>query len=194
MGMGAARQVPGGKGMGAPIRQPIVGQPVRQPITQPGPVQPQPGMGMGKGVGAPAPGGKGMMPTQRPMPGMGKGIGAPAPGGKGMMPNRPGVDVYKTQMDYLNAVRGNPAPGGKGMMPNPPGGTPLPNRGTLVGFGPTDAPIYSTDPNAKGYTGPYMGGQYFNNGLLVPPPQRMPQQPLPSLGAGIAALDPRMFA
>jgi len=43
--------------------------------------------------------------------------------------------------------------------------------GTLVGFGPTDMPIYSNDPNAVPYTGGSMGG-YFVNGVPGPAPQR----------------------
>jgi hypothetical protein len=48
------------------------------------------------------------------------------------------------------------------------------SQGTLVGFGPTDAPIYSNDPNAVPYTGLSMGGRYVN-GVPVQPGQQPPQ-------------------
>lgn len=51
-----------------------------------------------------------------------------------------------------------------------------PPGGVLVGFGPTDAPIYSTDPNAVPYTGPSLGGN-FVNGVPV---SRGVQQPTPA--------------
>jgi len=60
----------------------------------------------------------------------------------------PQQQIPQGQMDYFKQLLGVQN------QPNP--------QGTLVGIGPTDAPIYSNDPNAVPYTGKAMGGQYIN--------------------------------
>ena len=218
MGMGRATggQMPtqqggmGGKGGPKPMQsQPMQSQP--QPGNMGGAFAPQqPQMGTLGG---------GQMGTQPQMGNMGGGF-APQ---QGAQPAQGGMGGKGGQMPPILQKPGIPPQGGMGgkggfapQQPQQPEGGVISNafqqpqggmggkggtqpRGTLVGIGPNDAPIYSNDPNAVPYTGGSMGG-YFVNGVPGPAPQRpaytggqQPQMTGPQIMEmmrGIPAYDP----
>ncbi len=163
----------GGKGGAAPMPT----RPQMPPQVQP----PMGGMNP-KGGGMPMP------PQRPPMGGMnGKGVSGPMP--PMMPPQRPpmgGMGGKGVGMPMPPQVK--PGMGGKG------GGMP---GGTLVGFGPTDMPIYSNDPNAVPYTGPSMGGAYKNGVPVIQAPQ-VPSYAQPGgmngKGGTSGQIDPAMAA
>lgn len=59
-------------------------------------------------------------------------------------------------------------------MPDDQMRPPLNTSGVLTGFGPTDAPVYSNDPNAVGYTGMGRGGATYVDGVLQNQTTSMP--------------------
>jgi hypothetical protein len=135
-----------------------------------GPVQPQTGMS-GKGGAAQQP-----VTQQQVRQGLsGKGMGQQQPLGFSSLQNQPARPQGMMPPPPLGAVQPQMGMGGKGMSQP---------RGTLTGFGPTDAPIYSNDPNAVPYTGPSMGGNFVNGVPVQQPPMQQPD-----LAARRAAFD-----
>ena len=160
-----------GKPMGAPMPTQQQGgmggkggpKPMQSQPMQSQPMQPQPAQGGMGGKGGtqqlPAyaqPYAQALVQPQQPQGGMG--------GKGGFAPQQPQSAAQAEAMKAA-AMSGTQPQGGMG---GKGGNQP---RGTLVGIGPTDMPIYSNDPNAVPYTGGSMGG-YFVNGVPGPAPQR----------------------
>ena len=160
-------------GMGAAIGNAVgqLPQNQSQQAGQPlGPVQPQTGMS-GKGGAAQQP-----VTQQQVRQGLsGKGMGQQQPLGFSSLQNQPARPQGMMPPPPLGAVQPQMGMGGKGMSQP---------RGVLTGFGPTDAPIYSNDPNAVPYTGPSMGGNFVNGVPVQQPPMQQPD-----LAARRAAFD-----
>ena len=200
MGMGipkpnAGAQKPNTSGKGPGVTQQANQQPaMNTPQGFPKPVAAQnPAMGSN----APAPGGKAAGPQQ--MPQAMQSMASTLMGNQQMPQQPPGAFGF-----YQDMIRGgNPAqqqfmPQTQEMpqqqMPQNPAQQQIPQgqidyfkqilgvqnrpnpQGTIVGIGPTDAPIYSNDPNAVPYTGGAMGGQYVNG--VFQPSQRGGPSPI----------------